>query len=392
MTTLGQYFTKNIILKEQLYNFILNKPKNILEPSIGRGDLIDYIQSKNIDLNFDMYEIDKTIKFLDCINVDNIHFGDFIKKKISKKYTTIIGNPPYVRTKSGNLYIDFTKKCYNLLDDKGELIFIVPSDFLKLTSSSSLLNTMMENGTFTHIFHPHNENLFENASIDVIIFRYCKNKILEKTTLYNDKKMTINNSDGLITFRTYDINEVSNIHLIKDYFDIYVGIVSGKEEVFKNNKLGNIEVLNGLDKLEKYIFIDKFPCENEEINNHMLKHKKELIGRKIRKFNDNNWFEWGALRNISVVNKHTGSDCIYISNLTRKDNVAFLGKISYFGGSLLMLKPKIKYDLDFMNRTVLYLNSDNFKSNFLYSGRFKIGHRQLSNSYLEADINVSFQF
>ena len=57
-----------------------------------------------------------------------------------------------------------------------------------------------------------------------------------------------------------------------------------------------------------------------------------------------------------------------------------------------MLKPKIKYDLDFMNRTVLYLNSDNFKSNFLYSGRFKIGHRQLSNSYLEADINVSFQF
>ena len=236
MTTLGQYFTKNIILKEQLYNFILNKPKNILEPSIGRGDLIDYIQSKNIDLNFDMYEIDKTIKFLDCINVDNIHFGDFIKKKISKKYTTIIGNPPYVRTKSGNLYIDFTKKCYNLLDDNGELIFIVPSDFLKLTSSSSLLNTMMENGTFTHIFHPHNENLFENASIDVIIFRYCKNKILEKTTLYNDKKMTINNSDGLITFRTYDINEVSNIHLIKDYFDIYVGIVSGKEEVFKNNK------------------------------------------------------------------------------------------------------------------------------------------------------------
>jgi len=383
MTTLGQYFTKNIILKEKLYNFILNKPKNILEPSIGRGDLIEYVKLQNPDLNFDMYEIDNTIKFLDCINVDNINFGDFIKKKISKKYITIVGNPPYVKTKTGNLYIDFTEKCYNLLENNGELIFIVPSDFLKLTSSSSLLNKMMENGTFTHIFHPHNENLFEKASIDVIIFRYCKNKILEKTTLYNDKKMIINNSDGLITFRNY---EVSNIHLIKDCFDIYVGIVSGKEEVFKNNKLGNIEVLNGFDKLEKYIFIDKFPCENQEINKHMLKHKKELIGRKIRKFNENNWFEWGALRNISVVNKYTGNDCIYISNLTRKDTVAFLGKIGYFGGSLLMLKPKIKYDLDFMKRTVLYLNSDNFKSNFLYSGRFKIGHRQLSNSYLEADV------
>ena len=54
MTTLGQYFTKNIILKEQLYNFILNKPKNILEPSIGRGDLIEYIKLQNSDLNLDM--------------------------------------------------------------------------------------------------------------------------------------------------------------------------------------------------------------------------------------------------------------------------------------------------------------------------------------------------
>ena len=32
-----------------------------------------------------------------------------------------------------------------------------------------------------------------------------------------------------------------------------------------------------------------------------------------------------------------------------------------------------------------YLNSETFKSNFMYSKRFKIGHRQISNSYIPND-------
>ena len=48
---------------------------------------------------------------------------------------------------------------------------------------------MMTNGTFTHIFHPHNEKMFDNASIDVIVFRYCKNSLIEKINL-SSKKIT----------------------------------------------------------------------------------------------------------------------------------------------------------------------------------------------------------
>jgi adenine-specific DNA-methyltransferase len=118
---------------------------------------------------------------------------------ITKKYKTIIGNPPYVKTKNGNLYIDFTRKCYELLDNNGELIFIVPSDFLKKTSAVKLLNMMIQNGTFTHIYHPNNEHLFENASIDIIIYRYCKNINIDKKILYNDKCLYLINNNGLVT-------------------------------------------------------------------------------------------------------------------------------------------------------------------------------------------------
>ena len=153
---LGQYFTTHKELKEKVFEFILNNPCNILEPSMGQGDLITFITEKLPNVTFDMYEIDTSIELLDTIQKDKVIYGDFMKQSITKTYKTIVGNPPYVKTKTRNLYIDFTEKCYNLLRDNGELVFIVPSDFLKLTSASKLLNVMMTTGTFTHIFHNHN--------------------------------------------------------------------------------------------------------------------------------------------------------------------------------------------------------------------------------------------
>ena len=377
---LGQYFTTNHTLKEKIFTFIQNNPKLILEPSIGRGDLISHILNKKLNIKFDMFEIDKTITFLDNINESKIIFSDFISYNITKSYTTIIGNPPFVRTKTGNMYIDFTEKCYNLLTENGELIFIVPSDFLKLTSASTLLNTMMDNGSFTHIYHPNDEKLFEGANIDIIIFRYCKNKSLPKTVIYNDKLMHISNNDGLITFSD-TIN--NSLVVFSDYFDIYVGIVSGLDKVYKNDKLSTISVLNGQNKVEKFIFIEKFPSSNPDIDSHMLKYKTELISRKIKKFNESNWFEWGAPRNIKTINSNLGKECIFVNNLTRNSTVAWSDKVQLFGGGLLIMIPKQKCNI---NNIVKYINSDDFKKNFIFSGRFKIGHRQLSNSSIPNNI------
>jgi adenine-specific DNA-methyltransferase len=286
---LGQYFTTNNELKEIVYKFILNNSTNILEPSIGQGDLVTFITEKLQDVKFDMYEIDTKINLLDNVDKEQVIYGDFLKQNITKKYKTIIGNPPYVRTKKRNLYIDFTEKCYNLLDNDGELIFIIPSDFFKLTSASKLLNIMMSNGTFTHIYHPHNEKLFDNANIDIIVFRYYKNNSIIKKVLYNDKSQYIINSDGLITFS--DKENTNNI-MFKDKFNIYVGIVNGKEEVYKNRELGNIEVLNGENKVDKYIYIEKYPSDNNKINEYLLKYKKELLERGIKKFNEKKFIDF----------------------------------------------------------------------------------------------------
>ena len=382
----GQYFTTHADLKQKLFDFIYNKPSVILEPSIGRGDLVAYVQERIPSCTFDMYEIDTTIDFLATIDREKIHFGDFLLSECAYSYKTIIGNPPYIRTQKSkkNQYIRFIEKCFDLLEvGMGELIFIVPSDFFQLTSALPVLKRMMAEGTFTHIYYPKNERLFENASIDVIVFRYCKNADLEKVVLYNDEVRSIiydsSGSGASIQFSSLK-NERIPKRIVQDRFDVFVGMVSGKDEVFKHPELGNISVLSKEGKREKFIFIESLLSEQKDpiVSAYLESKKTELISRRIRKFNDQNWFEWGAPRNITTIRQHWGQPCIYMSNLTRDKRIAFLGKVEYFGGGLLLLLPKLGTDISQLEDIVTYFNSPEFQENYRFSERFKIGQRQLS--------------
>jgi hypothetical protein len=329
----GQYFTTSVFLKESVYKLILNDPSIILEPSVGRGHLVEYIinlyqssdDSKRHDSiprsdidflyqspmgtirgegsakpylsvtpsvpefrpvgtirgtqyrpfkdgpcgipTFHMYEIDKTLK-LSCLlpnsYKESIVYKDFLSETINCKYNTIIGNPPYVKKQGSNLYISFIEKCFGLLKDKGELIFIVPSNFIRLTSSKNLINKMLEEGAFTHILHPNIENLFEGAYIDVIVFRYCKDKSLYGSNiLFNDEEKRVVAVEGILTFEPLnqgepefrpigtirgtdtcggaiptgdrvDFHNTVPLGTLDQYFDIFVGMVTGRDSVFKD--------------------------------------------------------------------------------------------------------------------------------------------------------------
>lgn len=374
---LGQFFTKNAELQQFVVSSIKNKPDVILEPSIGRGDLVISVLNTYGDVKVDMYEIDTSIPLLEGIDRQDVIYGDFLKQNINTKYKTIIGNPPYVKIKGGhNLYLQFTSKCFDLLDEHGEMIFIVPSDFFKLTSAAKLLNKMIEKGSFTDVYHPHDESLFDKASIDVIVYRYKKGES-SNLVLYNNEKCFLHNKNGVITFNT-DLSH--NTFYVSDAFYVYVGIVSGMDSVFKNEQFGNIEILNAKEQKTKYIMIDTFPTGNTQFNEYLLQNKEDLMKRKIRKFNDTNWYEWGALRNISKM-KPSENYCIYMKNLTRQENVCFIEKTCYFGGDLLMLRPKewILKHPEVLTKYMDYFNTAKFKEPYLYSGRFKIGQRLIVN-------------
>jgi adenine-specific DNA-methyltransferase len=210
-----------------------------------------------------------------------------------------------------------------------------------------------------------------------MIFRYEKNNFSDRVTMYNDVRKNIYCEDGIISFGD---DEEKNMVKVSELFDVYVGIVSGKDEVYKNEEFGNIDVLNGEDKVDKYIFVENYPTGDTKLDKYLLENKDNLINRRIKKFNDNNWYEWGAPRNIKIIRKNKGKKCLFIKCLSRQDKICFKDNVQYFGGSLLMMIPKKEnIDLDYIET---YINSKEFKDNFMYSGRFKIGHRCLSNSFI----------
>ena len=64
--------------------------------------------------------------------------------------------------------------------------------------------------------------------------------------------------------------------------------MSSVQHIAKNYQMAN----------ERYIYIEKFPCENKEINKYLLQYPEQLITRRILKFNLNNWFEWSGRQEI----------------------------------------------------------------------------------------------
>lgn len=374
---LGQYFTKNEILLEKLFEFHKNEADYILEPSIGQGHIVDFFKKRKKDQKFKMVEIDRKLKLLPSLIEEPLTYANFLDLVFDDKYKTIIGNPPYVKKKGSNLYIDFIDKCFGLLDDEGELIFIIPSDFFKLTSASKLIERMINQGNFTDIYHPHDENLFEEASVDILIFRYVKTNTLNKKISYNNKEKNIIMNNGSLIFSDND-----NKDMIKfsNYFDVYVGMVSGNENILKNDNYGNIEILNSKECKDKYIYIEKFPTKNDNLNKYMLDNKEDLQKRKVRKIDNSNWYEFGLPRNKKVIDLNKGKECLYIHNLTRKEEVCFKSNVQYFGGNLLMILPKnSNVNLSYL---CTYFNSYEFKDNYLYSNRFIIKQKNIKDCYI----------
>ena len=393
----AQYFTTNPVLKEKVFSFLLNLEKvpHILEPSVGRGDLVAYIQERIPTATFDMYEIDPTIDFLAGIDREKIHFGDFLSPSevntpfpSDQKYKTIVANPPFLSTPNSkkNIYICFIEKCFDLLAESGEMVFIIPSDFFHLTSALPVLKRMMEAGTFSHIYHPGNERMFEDACIDVLIFRYCREIDSDKIVLYNDEPRRIV-FDSCFRFLSMGPSALgAKPPIVSDSFDVFVGMVSAKDEVFKHEDLGNISVITGENRQETFIFLESFPSPDPRIDAYLETKKSDLLARKIRKFNDQNWFEWGAPRNISTIRRFWGQPCIYVATLTRDIRVAFLGKVSYFGGGLLMMIPKHSDKKTtsprFLESVVAHFNSPEFQPAYRFSGRFKMGQRMLCDAII----------
>ena len=380
-----QYFTTNELLLNRLQTLISDKKYlSILEPSCGKCDILNYCFNESDLKNIICYEIDKSLKnkIIQCSkNKYNIIYTDFLTAKISKKFDLIIGNPPFTYT------LEFIDKCIDLLDKNGELLFIIQKVLFEQTRTKNLLSKMKKLGSFTHYIKFNNTNLFKNANVSVVIFKFKKDIFqnylyyAEDDNEFETLNYRINNI--LVIDKNNDLNKV----MLNSLFNIYVGYVSGADKELKiNEKDNSLENFKCIIKIRKNLtdYDYYFDCKNE---NEAIKYnlnKSKLIKRGVKKFNDNNWFEFGLKRNEKIINSNLNKPCIYILSKTRKDIKAIVGKVEPFGGNLIMLLPK--NDNINLNNICDYLNSDEFANDYITDGnRFSITSNILNNINIPND-------
>jgi adenine-specific DNA-methyltransferase len=405
----GQFFTTKNRVLDALVSLIKNEG-TILEPSAGEGHIVKCIEEKLIRDVFCVELDEEKVSNKICnstIKVDN--FFNYIKN--SKKFNTVIGNPPFVKLKNveeetinllpekipgnGNLYYFFIKYCVSLLENGGELIFIVPKEWLFNVSSKFVRDYLQNSGNFTHFIDCGEEKLFDDADVPALcIFRYEKGyngKVKYFETL---DKFYSNEFEQKTTFYSNTIVFTNNNHgdkKISDYFDVKVGLVTGAEKVFKVERDVNfpqeylIDIVGTNRNLSKYLFLDdfsEFEILPQNIKDFLLKNKKKLIGRKIKQFDENNWWFYGALRNVTTMNSERKR--IYGLMKTRGNDIFWIGnEFEYFGGGLVGLFVKDDVTVD-LNDVVKHLNSKEFKlimeeSNMCSNNKVSITPSVLSN-------------
>ncbi len=337
----------------------------VLEPSCGEGAFLKWLKPQATGI-----EITKTL-----IKDARVLHMDFFSYSIKNKFDTIIGNPPYIRfqdicpgTKSRlnmslfdkrtNLYLFFIRKCMEHLNPGGELIFITPRDFLKSTSAAKLNERLYKEGAMSHFYDLGDEAVFKDFSPNCAIWRWVKGA--KGKTMADGRSFMFR--AGQLFFNRQKMGES-----ISDYFDVKVGAVSGADFVFTSKK-GNKKFVCSTTHTDQQT---RTMIYNQK-HKSLYRHKQILLGRRIKKFNENNWWEWGR-----GYHEKQGAR-IYVNGRTRRPNPFFQSDVEAYDGSVLALFPKRKFNLA---RAVEKLNKmDWHKKGFVCGGRLIFSQRSLANA------------
>ena len=385
----GQVFTPPEIAKYMADLITNNGP--VLEPSCGNGVFLDYIT------DYTAIELDPTHA------PEGALLMDFFQLDRSEKYATIIGNPPYVRhqdilpttkvlldslifDKRSNLYLYFIEKCIDHLMPHGELIFIVPREFIKSTSSIKLNELIYAQGTITHCIDFGDSKLFSNASPNCVVFRFEKDNFTRKTQYAN---ISITKSDDYAQLdsiqyqeREFMLEMGQLLFLSSGYSlpfssiaSVKVGAVSGADHIYASDEFGNRQFVYSGTVKDGSLRTMYWPLEREDAEKVLAPYKDQLINRRIKSFTESDWWAWGRGYPQNDLKR------IYVNGKTRNPKPFFVSDCTNFDGSVLAIFPK-NQEID-LQAFCDALNAIDWQElGFLCDGRFLFSQRSLENCLL----------
>jgi len=363
---LGQVFTPDAVVERMLA--LRRRRGRTLDPAAGDGAF-----SRRIN-GCEAIEIDATVA------PPGARVMDFFALPLEEKFDTIIGNPPYVRfqdipratlalldgemfDRRSNLFLHFIEKAVRHLRKGGELIFIVPREFVKLTAARKLNAFLYEEGDITDFIELGDARIFAGHTPNCAIFRFERGR--RERRLHDGRHFAL--VDGQLMFLRGDYRVP-----LADLFEVKVGAVSGADEIFTHPE-GNAEFVcsKTIDdgRTRRMIFGIPHP--------HLEAHKDRLLARRVRPFDEANWWHWGRVHHVSDAPR------IYVNGRTRRARPFFLHECKNYDGAILALFPKIS-GMDLALAVAMLNGVDWEELGFVCDGRFLFTQRTLQHCLLPA--------
>ncbi len=388
LESLGQVFTPESVVRCMLR--LRQNTGRVLEPSCGDGAFLKHLRHA-VGIELDPRQCPP-----EALNTDFFAYPE------SEKFDTVIGNPPYVRYRDigattrkllrqdgfdgrSNLYLFFIEKCVRHLAPGGELIFITPRDFLKATSARRLNRWLHERGTITHAIELGDARVFADALPNCLIWRYELGNLSHNTAWAH-----ISQSDKLAHILEYPPWQYRHFaecagHLLFSHHDytlnlralasVKVGAVSGADEVYVSEEAGTLDFVSSSTlrsgRTRRMVW-----CEpGEGPPDALLPHRDRLLARRIRKFDESNWWHWG--RGFP----RGDAPRIYVNAKTRQPKPFFLHPCTHFDGAVLGVFPH-RPDVDLAALCAALNAVDWGDLGFVCDGRFLFSQRSLENAPL----------
>ena len=382
ITTLGQVFTPPAIV-DCMRRLVCNRGR-VLEPACGNGAFLQHFPGAT------GIEIDPRHAPPEALVMDFFELPD------TEQFATIIGNPPYIRYQEispatrhltrgslldgrSNLYLFFIEKCLRHLEPGGELIFITPRDFLKATSAVPLNRLLYATGTITDFVDLGDLHLFDDASPNCAIWRFELNNHSRRTRYsalgagqdpsfleqlcWEERRFVESSGHLLLTRHDYTM-QLADIAFVK------VGAVSGADDLYVSETHGNRDFVYSATaskgKTRRMIW-----CEpGDRPPEPLLAHKKRLMARRIRSFDEFNWWQWGRGYYQSEQSR------VYVNAKTRRKRPFFVHDCPHYDGSVLAIFPRHpEIDVHQLAEALNEVDWDDL--GFICDGRFLFTQRSL---------------
>ncbi|MEN3372657.1 class I SAM-dependent methyltransferase [Dechloromonas sp. ZS-1] len=369
---LGQVFTPPNVVA-----FMLDLCRNtgrVLEPSAGDGAFYAPLRAQGRDCT--AIEIDAGVA------PAGVRVMDFFDLPADEQFDTIIGNPPYVRLQDvaadtrqklksprfdgrSNLFLFFIEKCVQHLKPGGELVFIVPREFIKLTAAKKLNAWLYSQGSITHFYETGDVRVFAGATPNCCIFRFEKGRL--------DRRMADGRTFTEIAGQLMFLRDDYRVRL-SDLFDVKVGAVSGADHIYAHPK-GNMEFVCSKTAATGHTRRMLYGMPHP----HLEQYKDALLARRVRKFDESNWWQWGRQFPIMPAPR------IYVNGRTRRPEPFFLHDCDAYDGSILALFPK-RQDIprrDLIECTLMLNREVDWQElGFVCDGRYLFTQRSLQTCVL----------